>query len=66
METERVMIRQKALDTLQESTKRLELAEELLEVGNVQEAERLQEQARKQRNISVLLMAQARRGEVVE
>jgi hypothetical protein len=50
----------KALEALQESTKILEVAEQLLSVGNLKEAERLRDKAREQRNVSVWLMSQAR------
>ena len=61
MEAEnRQTIQQKALEALQESTKTLEIAEQLLSVGNIKEAERLRDKAREQRNVSVWLMGQAR------
>ena len=61
MEAEnRQTIQQKALEALQKSTKTLEIAEQLLSVGNIKEAERLRDKAREQRNVSVWLMAQAR------
>jgi hypothetical protein len=50
---------QQALEALEESTRTLEIAEQLLIVGNVEEAERLREEARQKREASVLLMAQA-------
>jgi hypothetical protein len=50
---------QKALEALQESTKTLEIAQQLLDVGNIKEAERLRDEARKKRNVSVWWMAQA-------
>jgi hypothetical protein len=65
METEdRLAIQQRALEALQKSTKTLEIAEQLLSVGNVKEAERLKNEAREQRNISVWLMTQAKEREV--
>jgi hypothetical protein len=60
METEdRLKFQQKALEALRESSKTLEIAQRLLEVGNVKEAERLRDEAREQRNVSMRLMAQA-------
>jgi len=46
-----------------ESTKTLEIAEQLLSVGNIKEAERLREKAREQRNVSVWLMRQVQGSE---
>jgi len=64
METvDRLAIQQRALEALQKSTKTLEIAEQLLRVGNVREAERLRDEAREQRNVSVWLMAQAKETE---
>ena len=64
MEAEdRGMVQQKALEALQESTKTLEIAEQLLRVGNIKEAERLREKAREQRNVSVWLMRQVQGSE---
>jgi hypothetical protein len=61
METEdRLAIQQKALEALQQSTKTLEIAEQLVKVGNIKEAERLRDEAREQRNVSVWLMTQAK------
>ena len=54
---------QKALEALQESTKTLEIAEQLLSVGNIKEAERLRDKAREQRNVSVWLMRQVQGSE---
>ena len=60
METEdRLKFQQRALDALRESSKTLEIAQRLLEVGNVKEAERLRDEAREQRNLSMRLMAHA-------
>ena len=56
---DRLNFRQKALEALRESTKTLEIAEQLLDVGNVKEAERLRDEAREKRNVSMRLMAQA-------
>ena len=67
METEnRVRFQQKALEALRESTKTLEIAERLLEVGNVREAERLRDEAREKRNVSMHLMARAQRKPVLD
>jgi len=57
---DRLTIQQRALEALQESTKTLEIAEQLLKVGNVTEAERLRDEAREQRNLSVWLMSQSK------
>jgi hypothetical protein len=56
---DRLRFKQKALEALRESTKTLEIAEQLLDVGNVKEAERLRDEAREKRNLSMRLMAQA-------
>ena len=62
METQdRLRFQQKALDALRESSKTLDIAQRLLEVGNVKEAERLRDEAREQRNVSMRLMALAQR-----
>src|SRR5947208_9935061 len=64
METEdRGTVQQKALEALQESTRTLEVAEQLVRVGNIKEAERLREKAREQRNVSVWLMRQVQGSE---
>jgi len=52
-------LREQALEALQESTKMLEVACNLLEQGNRKEAKRLQREARTKRNVSVLLMVKA-------
>jgi hypothetical protein len=66
METEdRLKFQQKALEALRESTKTLEIAERLLDVGNVKEAERLRDEAREKRNVSMRLMAQAHHGPIL-
>lgn len=57
---DRVELQQKALEALKESTKTLEVADQLLKVGNATEAQRLREEAREQRNVSVWLMSRAR------
>ena len=64
METEdRGTVQQKALEALQESTRTLEVAEQLVRVGNIKEAERLRDKAREQRNVSVWLMRQVQGSE---
>lgn len=50
---------EQAMDALQESTTMLKVASDLLEQGNIKEAERLHMAARNKRNVSVLLMAKA-------
>jgi hypothetical protein len=66
METEdRLKFQQKALEALRESSKTLEIAQRLLEVGNVREAERLRDEAREQRNVSMRLVAQAQHGRIL-
>lgn len=52
-------LREKAMEALQRSTTMLKVAGNLLDQGNVEEATRLRDQARAQRNISVWLMAKA-------
>ena len=52
-------LREQAMEALQRSTTMLKVAGNLLDQGNVDEAERLRDQARAQRNISVWLMAKA-------
>ena len=52
-------LREKAMEALHRSTTMLKVAGKLLDQGNVQEATRLRDQARAQRNISVWLMAKA-------
>jgi hypothetical protein len=52
-------LREQALEALEESTKMLEVACNLLEQGNRKEAKRLQKAARTKRNVSVLLMVKA-------
>ena len=57
---------QKALEALRESTKTLEIAKRLLDVGNVREAARLRDEARQKRNDSMRLMAQARHRQILD
>ena len=52
-------LREKAMEALHRSTTMLKVAGKLLDQGNVEEATRLRDQARAQRNISVWLMAKA-------
>ena len=67
METENSLkFQQKALEALRESTKTLEIAKRLLDVGNVREAARLRDEARQKRNDSMRLMAQARHRQILD
>ena len=59
MRIDELRMQQRAVEALEESTKSLEVADQLLKVGNYREAERLQAQAREQRKVSVQLLAQA-------
>jgi hypothetical protein len=60
MSQERSMpLREQAMEALEESTKILEVACNLMEQGNRKEAERLHKAARTKRRVSVLLMAKA-------
>jgi hypothetical protein len=52
-------LRKRALEALERSTKMLEVAVRLLKQGNRVESERVKGQARTQRTISTLLMAEA-------
>jgi hypothetical protein len=52
-------LRKQALEILEHSTKMLEVATHLLEQGNRTEANRLWKDARKERTISTLLLAEA-------
>ena len=56
---EGLTLREKALEALEKSTKMLQVALDLLNQGNQVEAARLQKEARKQRTLSTLLMAEA-------
>ncbi len=60
---EGLSLRERALEALEKSTKTLEVAFGLLKQGNQAEADRLRDEARKQRTISTLLMAEANREE---
>jgi hypothetical protein len=52
-------LRERAMETLKESTTMLKVARNLLEQGNREEAARLQREARAKRDASVLLMTKA-------
>lgn len=56
---EGLTLREKALEALEKSTKMLQVALDLLTQGNQVEADRVRTEARKQRIISTLLMAEA-------
>jgi hypothetical protein len=53
-------LRERAVESLQGSTKMLKVAQNLLQQGNRKEAARLRNEARFKRNESILLMDQAR------
>ena len=57
--TNRLSLQHRALEELKESTRTLKVAEQLLSVGNIKEAERLREEARQRRTCSVELMKRA-------
>jgi hypothetical protein len=52
-------LREQAMAALRESTTMLEVASNLLDAGNRQEAVRLKDEARAKRNVSVWLMGKA-------
>jgi hypothetical protein len=52
-------MRRRALEALERSTKMLEVAIRLLKQGNRAESDRVRDEARTQRTISTLLMAEA-------
>ena len=52
-------LREQAMEALQASTIMLEVASNLLDAGNREEAIRLKEEARAKRNVSVWLMSKA-------
>ena len=52
-------LRKQAMEALTESTTMLEVASNLLDAGNREEAIRLKDEARGKRNVSVWLMSQA-------
>lgn len=56
---EGLTLREKALEALERSTGMLQVALDLLTQGNQAEAARVRTEARKQRTISTLLMAEA-------
>jgi len=56
---EGLTLREKALEALETSTKMLQVALDLFTQGNQVEATRVRDEARKQRTISTLLMAEA-------
>lgn len=56
---EGLTLRERALEALERSTEMLQVALKLLTQGNVVEAARVRTEARKQRTISTLLMAEA-------
>jgi hypothetical protein len=56
---EGLTLREKALEALETSTRMLQVALDLLSQGNQVEATRVRNEARKQRTISTLLMAEA-------
>jgi len=53
-------LRERAVESLQASTRMLKVAQNLLQQGNRKEAARLRNEARFKRNESILLMDQAR------
>jgi hypothetical protein len=57
-------LRKRALEGLERSTKMLEVAVKLLKQGNQVEADRVRNEARTQRTISTLLMAEANKLEI--
>jgi hypothetical protein len=52
-------LQEKAMEALKESKTMLEVASNLLDVGNREEASRLKDEARAKRNVSVWLMSKA-------
>lgn len=52
-------LREQAMEALRESTTMLEVASNLLDAGNREEAIRLKDEARGKRNVSVWLMSEA-------
>ncbi len=59
IETSVAGLREQAMEALQESTTMLEVASNLLDAGNREEAIRLKDEARGKRNVSVWLMSEA-------
>ena len=60
---EGLTLQQKALEALRNSTRMLKVASVLRRQGNSAEADRLQNEARAQRTVSTLLMAEAQNRE---
>jgi hypothetical protein len=58
-QTSATALREQAMEALMASTTMLEVASNLLDAGNREEAVRLQEEARSKRNVSVWLMSKA-------
>ena len=56
---EGIQLRRQALQALEKSTRMFEVAFDLLKQGNESEAERVRDEARAERTISTLLMAEA-------
>jgi hypothetical protein len=61
---EGLTLREKALEALEKSTQMLQVALDLLTQGNQAESERVHKEARRQRTISTLLMAEANKLEM--
>ncbi|HBB87440.1 MAG TPA: hypothetical protein DC047_07475 [Blastocatellia bacterium] len=59
METSVSALRKQAMEALHQSTTMLEVASNLLDAGNREEAIRLKDEARAKRNVSVWLMSEA-------
>jgi hypothetical protein len=59
IETSVSALREQAMQALQQSTTMLEVASNLLDAGNREEAIRLKDEARSKRNVSVWLMSEA-------
>ncbi|HEX3279644.1 MAG TPA: hypothetical protein VHR36_00315 [Pyrinomonadaceae bacterium] len=59
IETSVTALREQAMAALKESTTMLEVASNLLDAGNREEAIRLKDEARGKRNVSVWLMSEA-------
>lgn len=62
---EGIQLRRQALQALESSTRMLDVAFDLLKQGNETEAERVRDEARQQRTISTLLMAEANNLDVI-
>jgi len=56
---EGLTLRQEALEALEKSTRMLQVAIDLFEQGNTEEAARVRKEAQTQRTISTLMMAEA-------